>query len=49
MTEAGELWWIVLIKIAVLHFLLPGLLVWALTLLFRKLGWIKDGDMKIRQ
>lgn len=49
MTEAGELWWIVLIKIAILHFLLPGLLVWALTLLFRKLGWIKDGDMKIRQ
>ena len=49
MTAAGEVWWSVLLKIGVLHFILPAVLVWALTLLFRKLGWIKDGDMKIRQ
>lgn len=28
-------------------FVLPALLCWALGLLFRKIGWIKDGDLKL--
>ena len=28
-------------------FILPGVLAWAFGLLFRKLGWIKEGDLKL--
>jgi uncharacterized membrane protein len=28
-------------------FVLPGLLSWAFGLLFRRLGWIKDGDLTL--
>ncbi len=38
---------IVLIKIAVLEFILPMVLTFAIYLLFKKIGWIKDGDMTI--
>lgn len=36
--------WIGLILIS---FILPGILVWAFGLLLRKLGWIKEGDLKL--
>lgn len=36
--------WLGLILIC---FILPGIITWALGLLFRKLGWIKDGDLKL--
>lgn len=49
MTATGEQWWMVLIKIAVLHFILPGVLVYLVNKLFKKLGWIKKGDMLINQ
>ncbi len=37
----------VLIKIIVLHFILPALLSLGISELMRKKGWIKDGDMKL--
>lgn len=30
-----------------ISFILPGVLSWLFTVLFRKLGWIKEGDMKL--
>ena len=36
--------WIGLILIS---FVLPALLTWAFSLFFRKIGWIKDGDLKL--
>lgn len=47
MLKTGEAWWLILSKIAVLHFLLPGVLTWGITKFFRARGWIKDGDMKL--
>ena len=49
MTASGEAWWLVLIKIAVLHFILPAVMVWGINAGFKKLGWIKKGDMLINQ
>lgn len=43
-TENGA---ILLIKIALLHFVLPGLIAWAVSYFLRKKGIIKDGDMKL--
>lgn len=47
MTEAGypasEIW----IKIIVFCFVLPAVLTWFISELFRKFGWIKAGDMKL--
>ena len=37
----------VLILIAVMHFLLPGLLALGVSEVMRKKGWIKNGDMKL--
>lgn len=37
----------VLILIAVMHFLLPGLLALGISEAMRKMGWIKKGDMKL--
>ena len=39
--------WQAWVGIFVLQIILPGLLVFCIDLLFRKLGWIKDGDLKI--
>lgn len=39
--------WILLIEIIVLHFILPGLIAWAVSKILRKRGIIKDGDMKL--
>ena len=36
-----------LVRIALLEFILPMLLTYAIYLLIRKIGWIKDGDMVI--
>ena len=40
----GFMDWLGLILIS---FVLPAVLTWAFGLLFRKLGWIKDGDLKL--
>ena len=37
----------VLIKIVVLHFILPAILSLGISEFMRKFGWIKDGDMKL--
>ena len=36
-----------LIKIAVMHFILPALLSFGISEVMRKKGWIKEGDMKL--
>lgn len=38
---------ILLIKILLLHFILPGLIAWVVSFIMRKKGIIKDGDMKL--
>jgi uncharacterized membrane protein len=38
---------VVLIKIIVLHFILPAILSLGISEFMRKFGWIKDGDMKL--
>lgn len=43
-TENGVM---LLIKIALLHFILPGLIAWLVNHLLREKGMIKDGDMKL--
>ena len=47
--SAGEDPWILLLKILLLHFILPAVLTLAISLLMRKKGWIRDGDMKLEQ
>lgn len=39
---------ILLLQIALLHFILPAILAFFLDKFFRKIGWVKDGDMKIK-
>ena len=36
-----------IIKIALLHFILPGIIAWLVSYIMRKKGIIKDGDMKL--
>jgi Predicted membrane protein, putative toxin regulator len=38
---------VVLAEIAVMHFILPGLLALLVSEFMRKKGWIKYGDMKL--
>lgn len=38
---------ILLIKIALLHFILPGIIAWIVNFFMRKRGIIKEGDMKL--
>ena len=38
---------IVLVKIIVLHFVLPALLSLGISEFMRKKGWIQEGDMKL--
>ena len=38
---------VVLVKILVMHFVLPALLSLGISEYMRKKGWIKDGDMKL--
>ncbi len=39
--------WIFLLELVVMHFILPACLTLAFDGIFRKLGWVKKGDMKI--
>ena len=43
---AGAMDWIGLILIS---FVLPGILTWAFGLILRKVGWIKEGDLKLER
>ncbi len=40
--------WLFWLGIIVLFFVLPGLICWALGLLFRKINWIKEDDLKLQ-
>lgn len=44
LTESGV---VVLIKIAILHFILPAILAFGISEIMRKAKWIKSGDMKL--
>mgnify|MGYP003548641732 FL=1 len=44
MPEGGAMMWI---GIALVCFVLPALLTWLLGEMFRKLNWIKEGDLSI--
>lgn len=48
-TENGNSFSIVLMKVALLHFLLPAILTLVISKYMRKKGWIKFGDMKLNQ
>lgn len=48
MTANGTAPWLVLLEIALLCFILPGVLSWLIGLGMRKLKLIKDGDMKLK-
>ena len=37
------------IGLVLISFILPGLLTWAIGLLLRKIGWIKEGDLKLER
>ena len=39
--------WIILIKLALINFILPAILAWGISAFMRKRNWIKDGDMKL--
>lgn len=47
MTAEGVEAWVVLLEIAILHFVLPAALSLAISEFMRKKTWIKDGDMKL--
>ena len=44
--QGGKIWLMVL-GIILLMFVLPAVLSWAFCLLFRKINWIKEGDLKL--
>lgn len=46
-TSMGFTNWQVYISIFLLQIVLPGAMVFGLDILFRKLGWIKEGDLKV--
>lgn len=48
MTENGTAPWLTIIEIALLCFILPGVLSWAIGLAMKKMKLIKDGDMKLK-
>jgi predicted membrane protein, putative toxin regulator len=35
------------IGLVLISFILPGVLSWLFSVLFRKIGWIKEGDMRL--
>ena len=39
--------WVLLVEMALVHFILPAVLSLLFHLLFKKLGWVKEGDMKL--
>lgn len=40
---------ILIVKILILHFILPGLIAWGVSWILRKKNIIKDGDMKLQE
>ncbi len=48
MTAAGSSAGIALIEIAAIHFVIPGIIALGVSEGMRKLGWIRNGDMKLR-
>ena len=47
MSEAGRLTHAVYLSILLLHFIAPAILTLVFTAALRKIGWIKDGDLKL--
>ena len=47
LTWANSEPWRVIVSLVVLELIAPGVLVFGIDLLFRKLGWIKDGDLAV--
>ncbi len=47
MVESGFNVWVTLGEIALMYFILPAVICWGAGLLFRKLNWIREGDLKI--
>ena len=45
MLGAGESWWLVTIKVLLLHIILPAAIALGVSELMRKLGYIKKNDM----
>ncbi|MEG1394208.1 MAG: PTS sugar transporter subunit IIC [Clostridia bacterium] len=44
-TNGGMSWWLFAIAVILLFFVLPALISWAVGLLLRKVGWIKENDL----
>lgn len=47
MTQGGMAPWMVLLQIGLMHFVLPAVLALVFSEWFRKMGWIRKGDMKL--
>ncbi len=47
MLAYGSATWEIVLGIVLLEFIAPAALVFGIDLLFRKLGWIKEGDLKV--
>jgi uncharacterized membrane protein len=47
MVQGGMAPWLVLVEIAVMHFIVTAALSLAFSEWFRKMGWIREGDMKL--
>lgn len=45
MLGLGESWWLITIKVLLLHIILPAAIAFGASELMRKLGWIKKNDM----
>lgn len=45
MLSEGTEWWVILLKVLLLHIVAPALLALLFSEIMRKLGWIKKGDM----
>ncbi|MBQ1683904.1 MAG: PTS sugar transporter subunit IIC [Clostridia bacterium] len=45
MLAEGTPWWVILLKVLLLHIVAPALIALGTSELMRKLGWIKKGDM----
>ncbi|MEG1536062.1 MAG: PTS sugar transporter subunit IIC [Clostridia bacterium] len=44
-TNGGMSWWLFAIAVILLFFVLPAVISWAVGLLLRKVGWIKENDL----
>ena len=49
MSEAGAETWPLLIKIICLYFIAPAVISYIIHIVMKKAGWVKDGDMKLKQ